>query len=122
MPLSPNINNREFNKFIKKRGTRVKVTSIPNDGNSIDVVTTNVGTSAVKIDMPAEASEITLLHREAGETLYIGGSNEVTTATGFPVLENDAVGLSLKLGNDNEVYGIAASGTIEVYAIGVIAV
>ena len=48
------------------------------------------------------------LHNEHGSAVYLGGSN-VTTGTGYELANNENV--TMKIPQDNELYGITGSGT-----------
>jgi hypothetical protein len=119
MPLSENINNREFNKFTRQRGTRVKTQSVPEDGNAFQVETTEITTDATPIDTPEDANKMHLIHVESGVIIYLGGS-DVTTSNGWPLVENTPLHVDLKKGNNNSIYGIVASGTADIKALGVV--
>lgn len=94
----------------------------PLPANSVDVVQTTVDTSAVQIDVPEEASSVSIRHITEGTTLWVGNSSSITAggAGTFPLLEGDIMEIDLIKGNSNEIYGILASGSITVYAIGAI--
>lgn len=86
--------------------------------NSIQVVTTTIGTTATKINTPDNCYSFFLEHQESGETVYLGDSS-VTTSTGYPVIDNQPFPCNnFAKGNNNELYGICSTGTVKVYAVG----
>ena len=92
-------------------------------GNSIDIKKTVVGaSSAVKINFPENVEEAMLVFRTSTSTLWIGKSSGITAASEgiFPILKDEFIGLNLKKGNNNNLYGISSSGNIDVYVFGVI--
>ena len=54
------------------------------------------------------------LHNEHGSAVYIGGSN-VTTGTGYELANNENV--TMKIPQDNELYGITGSGTGNLHVV-----
>lgn len=118
MPLSPNINNKEADKFVYKRGTRVRTVNINECGNALDVVVTGMSDTATKIELPEDAYDVII---RSSDTVYLGKDSSVTTSTGFPIHSTDMpLRLALTIGNNNALYGIMASGTANIYAAGVI--
>jgi len=91
-------------------------------GNSFQAVKSTVGTSATKIDLPESASEVVIRHMTEGTTLWIGNDTTITDdgSTVFPLEKGDSLTLFLKKGNNNNLYGIVSSGSISVYAAGVV--
>lgn len=83
-------------------GKRVDVTISPTKLNSASSGSTDptVGSS--------------LLVRAGSVSLFLGASN-LTTATGFELLANEAVPIDLGKGED--IYGIVASGTSSVHVL-----
>ena len=72
------------------------------------VTRVSVTTSATQL-RAANAARQAVLVRPMDGTIYVGDSNAVTTATGFPVDEDEA----LSLENGESVFAIA-SGTVAV--------
>jgi hypothetical protein len=54
------------------------------------------------------------LHNEHGSAVYLGGSN-VTTLTGYELANNENV--TMKIPQDNELYGITSSGTGNLHVV-----
>ncbi len=54
------------------------------------------------------------LHNEHGSAVYLGGSN-VTTGTGYELANNENV--TMKVPQDNELYGITGSGTGNLHVV-----
>ena len=54
------------------------------------------------------------LHNEHGSAVYLGGSN-VTTGTGYELANNENV--TMKIPQDNELYGITGSGTGNLHVV-----
>ena len=54
------------------------------------------------------------LHNEHGSAVYLGGSN-VTTSTGYELANNENV--TMKIPQDNELYGITGSGTGNLHVV-----
>jgi hypothetical protein len=71
----------------------------------------SVGTSAVRLDRHP-ARNYVHVRNNGTTTLYVGFDSAVTTATGWPVPPGSE--LPLRLAPTVPVYGIAASGTLDV--------
>lgn len=54
------------------------------------------------------------LHNEHGSAVYLGGFN-VTTGTGYELANNENV--TMKIPQDNELYGITGSGTGNLHVV-----
>lgn len=65
-------------------------------------------TTPVKLIDSVNFEQEVYLHNEHGSAVYIGGSN-VTTGTGYELANNENV--TMKIPQDNELYGITGSGT-----------
>lgn len=65
-------------------------------------------TTPVKLIDSVNFEQEIYLHNEHGSAVYIGGSN-VTTGTGYELANNENV--TMKIPQDNELYGITGSGT-----------
>lgn len=113
---SRSVRDLERDKFDNK--SRVKVVEYY-DTNTFDHVKTTIGTTAKFIDMPEQAEQVRLIFRGSG-TIYIGKDTTLTTSNGFPLAVNEYLKLNIKKGNNNNVYGIVASSTIDIYAIAMV--
>ena len=65
-------------------------------------------TTPVKLIDSVNFEQEIYLHNEHGSAVYIGGTN-VTTGTGYELANNENV--TMKIPQDNELYGITGSGT-----------
>ena len=110
--------NQSLYKYRGQWHRRVDTDSLVH-GNTLGIVKTNVGTTATRIEFPPGAIEFILVHRDAGETLYVGGS-DATVATGFPLPPDEQLPLKMKKNDNNEVYGICSAGDIDVWVLGVV--
>lgn len=125
MALSPNINNREADKFrVLNTLTNTVVKVHPQDlqTNLFQAVKTNVGTSATKIEFPEEGNEFTIYHVTASTNVSIGPDDQVTAggAGTAPMPPEFKINVVVKKGNDNGIYGIVSSGTVDVFVIGML--
>lgn len=122
MPLDKNINTLEKKKFTLDADgkTSHRTQKAARRFNTFNAAKTSVGTSATKINVPEDCTDFVLYHIETGETLWLGNSDTITTAsTGIaPIPANFQVAMELIKGNDNNLYGVVSAGTIDVYAIG----
>ena len=102
-----------------KRFTRISNESddLRNLDNSIDFVKTTITTNATKINFTESETEFILLHRDFDEILYLGKNNSVTTNTGFALYNDESLYVEFQKNNVNELYGIVASGSIDVYVM-----
>lgn len=75
-----------------------------------------VTTSATRLDSSAETDLVSgsslILYNNGSATVYVGGS-DVTTSNGVPVAAS-SWGPSIDLDGAEGVYGIVASGTVDV--------
>lgn len=69
-----------------------------------------VTTSATLIIATNTSRTSLLIRNNSGATLFIGGDNSVTTSTGYRITG----GQSMYILETDEVYGIVASGTLDV--------
>lgn len=69
-----------------------------------------VTTSATLIKATNTSRKSILIRNNGSSTLFIGGNNSVATSTGYQV----TVGQSIYLYDTDEIYGIVASGTLDV--------
>lgn len=65
-------------------------------------------TTPVKLIDSVNFEQEIYLHNEHGSAVYVGGS-DVTTGTGYELANNENV--TMKIPQDNELYGITGSGT-----------
>lgn len=87
--------------------------------NTIEVKKTTVGTTATRIETPENAQDFTIFHQIENGVFYIDGES-VTTGS-IAVNKYDEIEfVNMKKNDENEIYGITSSGTIEVFAVGVI--
>lgn len=76
---------------------------------------TSVGTSATLIGAAKSTAKSLVVSNTGASTVFLGGSG-VTTANGFPL----AAGASIDFSDFNgQLYGIVASGTVNVAFLGV---
>ncbi|NBW13219.1 MAG: hypothetical protein EBR82_34935 [Caulobacteraceae bacterium] len=73
----------------------------------------SVGTTATVLVAATGFDQTVWLHNSGG-TLYVGNSN-VTTANGFKLDTGDK--MELPVGDNEDLYGIVASGTNTVYVL-----
>ena len=71
-------------------------------------------TTPVKLIDSVNFEQEIYLHNEHGSAVYIGGSN-VTTGTGYELANNENV--TMKIPQDNELYGITGSGTGNLHVV-----
>ena len=71
-------------------------------------------TTPVKLIDSVNFEQEVYLHNEHGTAVYIGGSN-VTTGTGYELANNENV--TMKIPQDNELYGITGSGTGNLHVV-----
>jgi len=86
--------------------------------NAISVAQTSVSTTAIKIELPPDASQVVIRHDSFG-TVWIGETDSITIKgpNAFPLKANDIMTMDVAKGNDNEIYAIS-SMPITVYAMG----
>lgn len=70
--------------------------------------------TATKIINSQNFEQEVYIHNEVGGAIYIGGS-DVTTSTGYHLANHEAV--TMKIPQDNELYGITGSGTGDVHIV-----
>lgn len=81
---------------------------------AIDNRAVSVATTATRLDGDAEgrAASAVAVHNNGASTVYLGDSG-VTTANGFPLAAGASVSFEMDDQGDT-LYGIVASGTVEV--------
>lgn len=91
--------------------------------NAIQARQTEVGTVAVRIEMPAEADQFIIWHIDDGVTVWIGDNKDITVdgIDVAPLKPDTMLSFVLEKGNDNQVYAIVSSGTTTLYTIGAVA-
>lgn len=113
------IEDRQFKSLDKKGGKWYRRT-LESDAQifgSVEVTKTTISTTATKIDTPERTNEFRIINN-SGATIYIGGS-DVTTLIGFPLLDGNELSFSnMKKNNNNEIYGIVAASTEDIFVIG----
>lgn len=72
-----------------------------------------VGTTATRLDLAegGQSSEGGAFYNAGSATVYLGGS-DVSTANGFALAAGERIGVDLA--QQDELYAVAASGTVEV--------
>lgn len=119
-PTIKNRNTRENDRFRKSRSDGVAVAVIQDTeklNDTLEVKITNIGTTATRITTPENSNHFFLIHRDSGETLYLGDSS-VTASTGLPLPPDEKYPCNFfRKNNNNEIYGIVGSGDINVYAV-----
>lgn len=80
----------------------------------------SVSTSAVALTVPADTEYVSIFHR-SDDTIYLGSDGTVTSLTGIPFLKNEVLELCVKKNTALNLYAIASTGTIKVYAISMVA-
>jgi len=86
--------------------------------SSIEIASTAVTTTATQINTPDNCKNFYLIHKTHGSTLYVDGAD--VTSSSYPLEEYEEMNFkSMQKDNGNEIYGIASTGTITVWAIGV---
>jgi hypothetical protein len=66
-----------------------------------------VGGTAVQLTASGNVHGIVLKALCPGQTMYIGASSAVTTATGYPMSDGET--LTLEVANANQIYAIASA-------------
>lgn len=122
MALKDNINDREKDKFQAVDGkTAVRVVSA-NEANLFNAKKTEVTDSEpIKIDFPDEGTEFLLYHNTSSGIVWLGPDNTITAGSeGTAPLPQQPFTLPVRVvsGNDNNIWAISASGTIDVYVVG----
>lgn len=89
--------------------------------NTLTTTQTSVGTSATKINTPADAKNLIIKHQDPNATLWIGKDSNVTSggSTAWPLEGGQELVLDqYQLDNDNSIYAISDSNTVTVYCVG----
>lgn len=123
MVLPRNINTLEQKKFKEANGkVTVRTCLNPEQRNLFQALKTTVGTSATRIEFPEEGTEFTLYHVTAATNVFLGGNDQITTTSSDSAALPPEFKLELNVvaGNDNNIYGVVASGTVDVYVIGML--
>ena len=116
--------DRELAKFgLTQLGkTAVRVLNDTESGlyNTLSIVKTTITTTAQKINTPEDSSNFMIYHDDVNTNVYVGDET-VTTTDNVYLSQKDQLEISsFELNNENKLYGIVASGTATIYAIGVI--
>lgn len=87
--------------------------------DSPDIVKTVVTTTATRIKTPVNSREFVLFHQEADESFFMGDKD--VSVSDVEVFDGDMVEFTQMQKDDgNEIYGITSTGTVTVFAMGVI--
>lgn len=107
---------------VPKGGEKVHIKEdTSKQANTLTTVQTSVGTTATKINTPANAKNFIIKHLDPNATLWIDTSSSVTVegSTAFPLNLGDTLVLEqFALDNDNNIYAISDSSTVVVYCLG----
>lgn len=87
--------------------------------NTFDHVKTSIGTGATKVNISESAIKIKLIHRSE-TTIYLGKDATVTTTNGFPLIKNEYLELDVTKNNENNIYAIVSTDTVDLYAIAMV--
>ena len=90
--------------------------------NVVEVVRTDItSSSGKKIEMPNDADDVEIYHVTTGETVWFGRLSNVTSSTGAPMEagKQNSLRRNFTKNNETELFGIASTGTITVFAVGV---
>lgn len=111
--------DKDFKSFKNTRGSEYARKVVRWDDRlytSLGVKQTTVTTTATKIATPDDVGEFFIVCKSGD--IYIGDSN-VTTATGYLLSQDEKLELGgFKRDDNNEIYGITASGSLAVFAVG----
>jgi len=77
--------------------------------NSVSII-------ASRLVVPSNTEYVSLFHR-SDNTIYLGYDATVTSLNGIPFLKNEVLELCIKKNTSLNLYAIASTGTISVYAI-----
>lgn len=119
--MSRHLKDLEKSKFKQFRNFKTAVYTLEYDfRKALQSVKTTVATTAIFINTPENSQNFNLFHNTSGATLYLGDNKNITAAgaDSFPVLPGDTIAFIGKKNNNNEIYGIVASGSVDVYVVG----
>ena len=119
--MTQTIEDRQYKSFVKQGGQWHRRTLESKDANiysNMEVVKTTVSTTALRVDTLENSGNFYLIHKNTGQTLYIGDEN-VTTGTGFPLSAGEVLTFeNMQKDNNNEIYAIGSTD-IELFCAGV---
>jgi len=105
-----------------KKGSKnaFDVSEIGRDTNAVEVAQTAATGSAKLLEIPENATKVKIIHITAGETVWIGNDESITSAGSdvFPLIPNTYLELDLQAGNENNVYVVTDGTAVTVYAMG----
>jgi len=117
------IGDREFQKFKEiNSGCVVKVHQEREFQGQFQAVKTVITSASTKIDFPTEGTDFVIYHVTADENIWIAGDTAVAVdgANSIPLPAIMNLPVTVPEGNDNEFYGLVASGTVNIYVMGTI--
>ena len=85
-------------------------------GQSVQIITTTVTTSAIKIEVPEGVNKYTIFHQTEDGVVHWGDNN---VDSNYPTLIDGDV-IEIEGEEDFEIYGVTTTGTITVFAVSVI--
>jgi len=121
--MSRHVADLEKSKFKQYANfkTAIRTTEV-NKYKAIQGKKTSVGTTATFINTPENSDNFILYHVTSGVTLYIGDNNSITTSSDnvIPIEAGLSNGYKFRgrKNNNNRIYGIVASGSLDVYVGG----
>jgi len=78
-------------------------------------ITTVLSTAATKINTPENGSNFSIIHKSIGKIIYIGTSEVTGSTNGYPLEAYEVLELkNAQFNNENKIYGIASSGSINI--------
>jgi len=89
--------------------------------NTLTTTQVSVGTSATKVNTPADAKNFAIKHMDPNATVWLGTDSNVTSegSTAWPLEYGDILYLDqFQSGNDNSIYAISDSNTVVIYCLG----
>ena len=105
-----------------RTGQLIEIDALPEDLVQVEEVEANtitVTTSPTFIEAPVGAYNIIIRHTTPGAIVWIGENDSISVGGGdvFPLLEGDTCNKILDDSDDNNIYAIVESGTVDVYVI-----
>ena len=88
--------------------------------NTLSPVKTNVTTSATFIKTPENCTKYTIYHTTSDKIVWLGGSNNINISDEAiaPLPANFPLKIDLTSSNDNNIWGIVESGSVDIFVIG----
>jgi len=111
----------ELDKFDSSIGkTYVRTQEVTDfEFDTFDYEINSITTTAARVEVPADTEYVSIFHR-SDDTIYLGTDGTVTSGTGIPFLKNEVLELCIKKNTNLNLYAIASTGTILVYAIAMV--